>query len=54
MEIQIKVIKVLPNELKEIYRNIVKVPVGISFSFENMIDALRWLYPNCTYQFNMQ
>ena len=54
MEIQIKVIKVLPNELKEVYRNTVKVPVGISFSFENMLDSLRWLYPGCLYQFNLQ
>lgn len=54
MEIEIKVIKVLPNELKEVYWNTVKLPVGISFSFETLLNSLRLLYPDCTYQFNME
>ena len=53
MEIQLKVIRVLPNEMKEVYRNTIKVPVGISFPYDAMIDSLRWLYPGCLYQFNI-
>lgn len=53
MEISIKVIKVFPNEMNEVYRNTVKVPVGVQFPYDAMIDSLRWLYPACLYQFNI-
>lgn len=53
MEIQINVIKVLPNKMKEIFRKTIKLPEGVQFPYDAMIDILRWLYPSCLYQFNI-
>ena len=47
MEIIIKVFRFSNGIEKEVYRNTIKVPVGVSFSYDYMTESLRWLYPGC-------
>lgn len=52
-DVQIIVFRPLPTGNKEIYRNVVKMPVGVSFPFDNFVECLKWLYPSCVIQFSV-
>lgn len=47
MEIQIKVFRLVNGDEKDVYKNTIKLPNGVSFPFNSVTESLRLLYPNC-------
>lgn len=52
-QIKIQVFKVLKDQSKEIYRNIVHVDSLDSFPYVDFLKTFRILYPECVIQFSI-
>ena len=40
-------------EKKEIYRNVIVLPTGLKFPFDDMVSSLAFLYPKSLIQFSL-